>query len=79
MYLSDLGESKVIVIQHGLTMSKQAMYAGGVKGTVSFLSPELFFKWNKNKGLDYSVDLFKNDVYGNGILSIEQYKSNSIY
>ena len=79
MYLSDYGESNVLVIQHGVTMSKQPLYAGEVKGTVSFLSPELFFKWDKTLGKDYPVDVFKNDVYGNGILSIEQYKTNSIY
>ena len=63
----------MIIIQHGLAMSKQPWYASVVKGTVPFLSPELFFKWDKSKGLDYPVDVFKNDVYANGILSIEQF------
>ena len=63
----------MVVIQHGLSMSKQPLYTG-VKGTVPFLSPELFYKWDKSKGVEYQVEIFKSDVYGNGILSIEQYK-----
>ena len=72
LYLSDFGEAKLIEIQHDVTISKIGIYAGGVKGTVSRLSPELFFKYDKGLGPEYPIDLFKNDVYGNGILIIEQ-------
>jgi hypothetical protein len=73
IFLSDLGEAKsIVMLQEEIAKSKLGFYAGDVKGNVGHLSPEANYKYNLgHKGTAYQNDLFKNDVYGNGILSIE--------
>jgi hypothetical protein len=43
-----------------------------VKGNIAHLSPEAHFKFELGpKGVGYIIDIFKNDVYGNGLLAVE--------
>ena len=55
-----------------MSVGKEGLYGGAARGNVPHFSPELFLKYDGSRGADYPIDLFKNDVYGNGILTIEQ-------
>lgn len=70
VYLTDMGEAKIIEIDYNQSLNQQGQYAGNIRGNINHLSPELYFKFNKREP-DYYTDIFKNDVYGFGILAAE--------